>query len=73
MMISQTTMLMDIKGSLGPIFATMMFGAALVVGSATLWIGPETPTALAPAVLGAALLFWLRTRRIQQLAHLQKA
>ena len=73
MMIGQTTMLMDLKGALGPISATVMFGAALVVGSATLWIGPETPTALAPAVLGAVLLFWLRVRRMQQLAQLQKA
>jgi hypothetical protein len=50
-----------------------MFAAAILVGSATLWIGKETPLALAPAVLAAVLLFWLRVRRNQQLVQPQNA
>jgi TRAP transporter 4TM/12TM fusion protein len=73
MMIGQTTLLMDRKGVTGPVYATAMFAAAILVGSATLWIGKETPLALAPAVLAAVLLFWLRVRRNQQLVQPQNA
>jgi hypothetical protein len=66
-------LLMDRKGVTGPVYATAMFAAAILVGSATLWIGKETPLALAPAVLAAVLLFWLRVRRNQQLVQPQNA
>ena len=42
-------------------FETLLwFGAALGVGSATLWIGPKTPLALVPAVAALGLMFLMR-------------
>ncbi len=72
-MIGQSTLLLDRGGASGIAKAAAMFGAALLVGSATLWIGKETPLALAPAVLATVLLFWLRARRKQQLVQPQNA
>lgn len=72
-MIGQSTIFLDRKGALGAVYASAMFAAAIAVGSATLWIGPETPLAVAPAACGAALIGWIRARRNQRLTELHKA
>lgn len=44
----------------GRLETILWFAAALTVGSATLWIGPETPLALVPAAAALVLIFLLR-------------
>jgi len=73
MMIGQTAMHQGRKGWVGAVNTAALFLAAIVIGSATLWIGPETPLALVPAALGAGLLYWLRSRRNRPSGLAQKA
>jgi TRAP transporter 4TM/12TM fusion protein len=50
------------KGLTGFGWSAMLFGAAIIVGSATLWLGSDNPLALAPAaVMMAAYLFQRRS------------
>ena len=44
--------------------AALYFGAALGVGSATLWIGPENPLSLVPAAAAVVFLFVSRGRGV---------
>ena len=50
-----------------------LLAAAIVVGGATVWIGPADPLALAPAALGLAFWLFLRGRTPKITAEPQKA
>lgn len=49
-------------GRQGSLHALFWFALALAVGSATVWIGPESPLTLVPAILAVALLIFTRPR-----------
>lgn len=66
MLIGQMLVAAGRAGFIGIIAATGLFASAIVIGSATLWIGPEAPMALAPAAAGLVFLFWLRTARAKK-------
>ena len=51
-------------GRSGNALACALFAGALVIGSATVWIGPESPLNLIPAALGAGVIVWLRRTKI---------
>lgn len=59
------------KGVIGIVGAVGLLVGALMTGSATLWIGPETLLALAGA--GTVVLYLLRTGRKKKALRLQKA
>lgn len=63
MMIGQSAMVIGVRSMGGTPGAVALFAGALIVGSATLWIGPMSPLALAPAAIGAVPLYFLRARR----------
>ena len=50
-------------GKLDTALGFVYLAAALFVGSATVWIGPENPLALVPAVAGIAVIAVLKFRR----------
>ncbi len=50
-----------------------LLAAAIVVGSATVWIGPADPLVLAPAALGLAFWLFLRGRTPKPTAEPQEA
>lgn len=62
-MIGQSTLVMGLKGSAGPIAAVTLFVAAIAVGSATIWIGSSNPLSLVPAAIGICLAYLVRSRR----------
>ena len=62
-LIGQSTMLMGLRGINGVLIPLAFFLGALVVGSATLWIGPDSPLALIPAAIGAGTVAMVRSRR----------
>jgi TRAP transporter 4TM/12TM fusion protein len=62
-MIAQCAIFLGGKGLAGRPAACVFFLAALAVGSATLWIGPETPLALVPAVAGLVVVWFARQAR----------
>lgn len=49
-------------GAAGGGIAAVYFTAAIVVGSATLWIGPQSPMSLVPAALAVLYLVFVRHR-----------
>ena len=59
MLIGRMSMVMT-GGLLNTLAGFGLLGAAIVVGSATIWIGPADPLSLVPAAVGLALLFGLR-------------
>jgi TRAP transporter 4TM/12TM fusion protein len=63
MMIGQSMLVIGERDAAGLLGAGALFAGAIAVGSATLWIGGETPAALIPAALGLVPLYLLRTRR----------
>ena len=60
-------------GMANRLLGVFLFAVTLAVGSATLWIGPETPLALVPAAAGIVLLYMLRTGRMRKALLPQKA
>lgn len=73
LLIGQMMIVAGRAGVLGILGAGALLVAAIVVGSATLWIGPETPLALAPAAVGVVIYFLLRTGRGEKTPAPQKA
>lgn len=61
------------KGVIGIVGAVGLLVGALMTGSATLWIGPESLLAPAPSGAGLIVLFWLRNGREKKALRLQKA
>ena len=59
------------RGVLGISAAIALLVAAIAIGSATLWIGPETPLALVPAVAGIVLLVLMRAGKVGKAAQAQ--
>jgi len=59
MLIGRMSMVMT-GGLLNTLAGFGLLGVAIVVGSATIWIGPADPLSLVPAAVGLALLFGLR-------------
>jgi hypothetical protein len=51
-------------GAAGNALACSLFAGALVIGTATLWIGPESLLTLIPAAIGAGVIFLLRGTKI---------
>jgi TRAP transporter 4TM/12TM fusion protein len=73
MLIGQMVIIAGNNGMLGLAAAALVFAGALAVGSATLWIGPETPLALAPAAAGLVFLYLLRMGRNRKALDPQRA
>lgn len=59
MLLGRMSMVMT-GGLLNTLAGFGLLVAAIVVGSATIWIGPADPLSLVPAAVGLALLFGLR-------------
>lgn len=49
-------------GPFGMFRSLALFATALVIGSATLWLGPENPLTLLPAAIGFGLFFVIKNR-----------
>lgn len=52
----------DRNGAAGAAVSLTLFAAAIVVGGATVWLGPENPLALAPAALAVLARLFLSIR-----------
>ena len=63
LLIGQMSGLMGGGGLISSVLGLLCFIGALVVGSATIWIGPEDPLALLPAVAALGVVVALRVRR----------
>ncbi len=72
-LIGQTVIIAGKNGFAGVIGAAGLFVAALVIGSATLWIAPDSALTLVPAGAGIALLVILRVGRTRKALQPQKA
>ncbi len=59
MLVGRMTMVMS-GGLVKTLAGFGLLIAAIVVGSATVWIGPADPLALAPAAAGLVFIIWLR-------------
>jgi hypothetical protein len=59
MLIGRMSMVMA-GGLLNTLAGFGLLGVAIIVGSATIWIGPADPLSLAPAAVGLVLVFGLR-------------
>jgi len=62
-LIGQMSGLMGGGGLISSVLGLLCLIGALVVGSATIWIGPEDPLALLPAVAALGVVVALRVRR----------
>lgn len=72
-LIGQTVIVAGRDGFAGVIGAASLFMAALVIGSATLWISPDSALTLVPAGAGIVLLYMLRAERMRKALQPQKA
>lgn len=64
MILARMVMAFGVGGVKGAAIALAYFAAAIVVGSATLWLGPENPLTLLPSAIGLGYLFAVRGRAI---------
>ena len=64
LLIGQMSGLMGGGGLISSVLGLLCLIGAVVVGSATIWIGPEDPLALLPAVAAFGVVVALRVRRI---------
>jgi len=74
-LIAQATMLGVAGGLLSKALCAFYFAATLIVGSATIWIGPESPITLAVAAAGIGILLLARRSHMQpgKRTYVQKA
>lgn len=72
-LIGQTVIAAGRDGFAGVIGAAGLFMAALAIGSATLWIAPDSALTLVPAGAGIVMLYMLRAGRMRKALQPQKA
>ena len=72
LLVCQMSMLMG-RGLLGTLGGYAILACAMVVGSATLWIGKSDPLALAPAAVGLLIVYLFRLWRVRTMASSQAA
>jgi TRAP transporter 4TM/12TM fusion protein len=61
-LVSEATVSWGRQGTVNQVFGLVYFAATIVVGSATLWLGPEQPLTLAIAAIGAGIVVYARRR-----------